>query len=147
MTYSKGSSSINRYASERRGVVLAVALVFFLLCTAILCTLLQGVINHERHVRDHRQLDQARWLADAGIDRAIAQVRQSDTYRGETWKVSADDLGGASDGKVTITVEPNDQQPGELRVLAQADYPDDDVHRVRQSRETTIHLKSPEKLQ
>jgi hypothetical protein len=146
MRRSKDSSSINRYAGERRGVVLAVALVVFLLCTAILCTLLQGVINHERQVRDHRQLDQARWLADAGIDRAIAQVRQSDRYRGETWNVSAEELGGVAAGKVTITVEPNDQQPGELRLLAQADYPDDDVHRVRQSRETTIHFK-PEKLQ
>jgi hypothetical protein len=146
MTYSKGSLSINRRASERRGVVLAVALVVFLLCTAILCTLLQGVINHERQVRDHRQLDQARWLADAGIDRAIAQVRQSDTYRGETWKVSADELGGAADGSVTITVDAVEEHPGELHVMAQADYPDYDVHRVRQSRETTIHLKS-EKLQ
>jgi type II secretory pathway component PulK len=147
MRYSKGSSSINRYASERRGVVLAVALVFFLLCTAILCTLLQGVINHERHVRDHRQLDQARWLADAGIDRALAQVRQSGAYHGETWKVSADELGGISDGKVTITVQAVDEHPDEFRVIAQADYPDDDVHRVRQSRETTVLLKSPEKLQ
>jgi len=128
-------------------VVLAVALVFFLLCTAILCTLLQGVINHERQVRDHRQLDQARWLADAGIDRAIAQFRQSDSYRGETWKVSSDELGGAADGKVTITVQAVDEHPGEVRVVAQADYPDDDVHRVRQSRQTTIHVNSAEKLQ
>lgn len=147
MIHSNRLSSANRSARERRGVVLAVALVVFLLCMAIVCTLLQGVINHERQVRDHRQLDQAHWLADAGIDRAIAQVRQSDKYRGETWKVSADDLGGISDGKVAITVQAVDEHPGELRILAQADYPDDDVHRVRQSRETTIRLKSSEKLQ
>jgi Tfp pilus assembly protein PilX len=140
-------SALTRSARERRGAVLAVALIVFLLCTAILCTLLEGVIRHERQVRDHRQLDQAVWLADAGINRAVAQLRQTDTYRGETWKVAAEELGGALGGKVTITVQPNDQQPGELRVLAQADYPDDDVHRVRQSRETTIHLKSPEKPQ
>jgi len=147
MTHPNRSSLMNRSASQRRGMVLAAALVVFLLCTAMVCTLLQGVINHERQVRDHRQLDQARWLADAGIDRAIAQVRQSDAYRGETWKVSADELGGIADGKVTITVQAVDEHLGELRVTAQADYPDDDVHRVRQSRETTIHLKSPEKLQ
>ena len=128
-------------ASERRGVVLAVALVFFLLCSAILCTLLQTVVNHERQVRDHRQIDQARCLADAAIDRAVAQSRQADTYRGETWKIPAGEIGGAADGEVSIRVEINEQQPGQARVVAQADYPSGSVHRIRQSRETTIHLK------
>jgi Tfp pilus assembly protein PilX len=141
MTLSKHSAAISRSARERRGAVLALALVVFLLCTAILCTLLQGVVNHERQVRDHRQIDQAAWLADAGINRAVAQLRQTDTYRGETWSVSADDLGGAAGGKVTIEVEASDQQPGAMHLTVQADFPDDAVHRIRQSRETTIHLK------
>jgi len=141
MTKPRLSAAKSPSARERRGAVLALALIVFLLCVTILCTLLQSVVNHERQVRDRRQIDQAAWLADAGINRAAAQLRQSASYRGETWNVSADELGGAASGKVTIEVKASDQQSAALHVTAQADYPDDAVHRIRQSRETTIHLK------
>ena len=77
----------------------------------------------------------------AGIDRAVAQLRKSDSYRGETWHVPADELVGLEAAEVQIRVEPVAEKPDELHLTVEARDPSDPIHCVKQTREATIHLQ------
>ena len=109
-------------ASERRGVVLAVALVFFLLCSAILCTLLQTVVNHKHQVRDHRQIDQARCLADAAIDRAVAQLHKQTLTAAKPGRFLLTKLAVPLTAKSVFALRSMNNSP-DRGGLWQADYP------------------------
>ena len=125
---------------HRRGALLAAALVAMVVAGSILLSILQTVVAHHRQTFTHRQQVQAQWLAQGGIDRAVAQLRSSSEYRGETWNVPEDELSGSAPGKVVIRVEPLADEPNALQISAQADYPSDTDHRARQTREVVVHL-------
>jgi len=136
------SISVGRYpAGYRRGAVLAAALVEFLVAAAILFGVLQDVVRHHRQLLTGRQQLQTQWLAQAGVDRAVAQLRKSADYRGETWRVPADELDGVAPAEVKIHLESVADQPDDLRLRVDAEYPTDSVHCSQQTREATIHLK------
>ncbi len=128
-------------APHRRGAVLAAALVEFVVASAILFAVLQDVVRHHRQLMTGRQQIQTQWLAQAGVDRAIAQVRKSPEYRGETWRIPSDELDGASPAQVTIHLNSIADHPDDLHLSVVAEYPTDSIHNSLQTRESTIHLK------
>ena len=128
-------------AARRRGTVIAAALVEFIVASTILFAVLQSVVGHHRQMIKGRHELQSQWLAQAGIDRAVAQLRKSASYRGETWHVSADELDGLDAAEVQIRVEPVAEKSGELHLIVVARDPSDPVHCVKQTREATIHLQ------
>lgn len=71
---------------HRRGVVLICALVCLAVATAIVLTTIRQALDARRHGRMERQLRQTEYLLDAGIRRAVAGLRGSDDYSGETWR-------------------------------------------------------------
>lgn len=127
-------------AARRRGTVVAAALVEFVVAAAILFGVLQSVVGHDRQMIKARHEVQAQWLAQAGIDRAVAQLRKSESYRGEIWHVPADELDGLDAAEVQIRVEPAEKS-GELHLAVEARNPSDPIHGVKQTREATIHLQ------
>jgi type II secretory pathway component PulK len=120
--------------------VLAAALVEFLIVVAILFAVLQDVVHHHRQLLIGRQQLQAVWLAQAGVDRAVAQLRASPDYRGETWRVPADDLDGFGAAEVQIRLQPIADKSSDLHLTVEAEYPTDSTRRSQQTREATIHL-------
>src|SRR5215831_15693223 len=46
----------------------------------------------------------AEWLAEGAIDRAAAKLRDNKDYTGETWTISADELGGQDAAAIEIHV-------------------------------------------
>jgi Tfp pilus assembly protein PilX len=126
---------------NRRGAVLAAALVEFVVASSILFGVLHGVVDHQRQIIVDRQQLQTQWLAQAGLDRAVAQLRAANSYRGETWQVPAEELDGAAAAKVQITLETVADHPDDLRLTVQANYPDNSIHSCQQTRTATIHLK------
>ncbi|HEY2827919.1 MAG TPA: hypothetical protein VGJ04_09990 [Pirellulales bacterium] len=137
----KSSRAFKSRGRHRRGAVLVAALVEFIVAAAILFAVLQAVVGHQRQLLAGRQQIQAQWLAQAGIDRAVAQLQKSPDYRGETWRVSADELDGIAPAEVQIRLETVPERTDDLHLSVQAKYPADSVHCVQQTRETTIHLK------
>jgi type II secretory pathway component PulK len=121
--------------------VLAAALVEFLVAAAILFAVLQDVVRHHRQLLTGRQQLQTQWLAQAGVDRAMAQLRKSADYRGETWRVPPDELDGVAAAEVKIRLENVADQPDDLRLTVDAQYPTDSIHSSQQTREAIIHLK------
>jgi hypothetical protein len=128
-------------ATHRRGAILAAALIEFVVVAAILFSILQGVIRQHRQILTGRQQLQAQWLAQAGVDRAVAQLHKSADYHGENWRVPADQLDGASPADVKISIEPVPDHPDDRHLTVEANTSPDSIHSVRRTREATIHLK------
>jgi hypothetical protein len=84
---------------------------------------------------------QAGWLAESGIQRAAARLAADANYRGETWNVSAEDLGGRDAGAVAIRVEQPPGKPDRRTVHVEADYPSDPQQRARVMRDATLQIK------
>jgi hypothetical protein len=126
---------------KRSGAVLVAAVIALLTAAVILFGVLKAAVNHYRQIRTNRYAVQAHALANAGIDRALAQLRQSDKYQGEVWKLASEDLDNTAPGEVKIQIETATNDPDRLHVKVQADYPSDTEQRARKSRETIIHLK------
>src|SRR5437660_980137 len=96
--------------SRRGGAALAVALVALVVLGIMLGVLLRLGVSRRRQARAEERRVQAEWLAESGLERAWARLAESPDYEGETWGLSADDLGApgksGADAAVTIEVRP-----------------------------------------
>jgi hypothetical protein len=113
-------------------MISVVVLVCLLIMTLICGTLLHMIQSQRALVRSEERRLQADWLADSGVERALARLSDDPGYRGETWALSAQELGGSDAGVVTITVD------APRLVIVQADYPVDPTLRVRSRRQVTL---------
>lgn len=114
-----------RPRAPRRGA----ATLLLILCLAVLgmvCGATYRVIAlEERLARHERQRAQAWWLAEAGLERAVAQLQLDAAYRGETWSIDAAEFGGSGGALVEIQVR-GDAALGPAReVVATAHFPAD----------------------
>jgi hypothetical protein len=115
-------------------------LVCLLVITLIAGGLIRLVHSQRQRIRiEERQL-QADWLAESGLERAAARLSQDPGYRGETWKLPAEVLGGPDAGLVTITVEPlrAEAKADRRLVTIQADYPTELPRRIRARKQAAL---------
>jgi type II secretory pathway component PulK len=122
----------------RCGMALIAALVALAVTSAVFAGILAGAATLRRQVRTHREQAQVRYLVDAGIQRAIARLRDSSSYRGETWLVPADQLGGSSPAEVVIQLSERENDPEKIEIAVRAEYPQNEFRRVRESRTVTV---------
>jgi len=125
---------------RRRGVVLLVAIVAIAIASMIFLSLLKRCVAEKRRVETASWQVQAAWLVESGIERAAAQLAADPEYRGETWHLPTDALGGPHEAVVTIRVEEIPQQKQRRLVHVRADYPDHPQHRARQSKQVAIDV-------
>jgi type II secretory pathway component PulK len=78
------------------------ALVCLLVMTLICGSLLRTIQTQRALVRSEERRLQADWLAESGLERAYARLANDPAYRGETWTLPADQIGGTDAGSVTI---------------------------------------------
>jgi hypothetical protein len=116
------------------------ALACLIVTTILAGVLLRRVGTERARVRATENRQQAVWLAESGLERAVVQLAASGDYKGETWKLPAEELGGPSAGEVQIHVERVPEQPRARRIRAEADYPAGSVLRVRQTRELIFEV-------
>jgi hypothetical protein len=115
-------------------------------------------LTQRQHVTGQERRLQAEWLAESGMQRALAALAHDRDYGGETWSVNAREL-SYSDGHgtappdagnaapaalVVINVERPAGAPGRRIVRVQADFPPDVPLRARQSKQRSVEL-NPEK--
>jgi Tfp pilus assembly protein PilX len=85
--------SKNSIPKRRAGMVLLIVMG----CLAIAMTLIVGwariAVLENRQTRSAENHVQAEWLAEAAIQRAAAQLLADSEYPGETWRVTAADIG------------------------------------------------------
>jgi len=124
--------------NPRGGFVLAVVMVGLTVVSAMtICWAKTAVMEHRALRTQQRQL-QAEWLAASAIDRAAASLLANPKYTGETWQITAGDLGPRASGSAVIRVENVADSPNRRKILVQAEHHGSDTIRV--SREAVIDL-------
>ena len=117
---------------HRRGVVLICVVVCLSVVTMMLGAMLKTTLLTQRQLRVERNLRQAEWLLQAGLERAAFRLAQEPDYQGETWQLDAAQIVGPDAGQVTIEVTrefPDDIAT--VRVVAQ--YPLDSPYAIQRS--------------
>jgi hypothetical protein len=117
-------------------ISLAVAGTLSVAVARMLAARRQVQIKQEQHL-------QAALLAEAAIARAAAQVTIDPNYAGETWKVSAGQLGGAARAQVKIAVDVASSSPDSRTIVTQAALGEDAGSAVKYSREAVIEIHQP----
>jgi Tfp pilus assembly protein PilV len=141
-----------RARPARRGLTAVAVLVCLLIITMISGALLKIGVAHRDFVRGQERKLQAEWLAQSGIERALARLAAQPDYSGETWKLAPRDLNlsepdSTSNGPaalVHIVVErpENAGTAGGRLIKVQADYPPDAPRRARHSMQILVELNS-----
>ena len=128
----------HRRRGHSRGLTVVAVLVCLVIITIMAGALLRVGLAHRERAKALEHRLQAEWLAESGIQRAIARLAVDPGYRGETWEVPARDLDSEDDALVTITIEPARGAAQGRTVRVQADYPRDPTRRARHSRAIDI---------
>ena len=122
-------------SATRRGAVLVAAMVCVLILSLMTAALLRTVAIARQQARAEARRMQAELLADAAMERTVAQLRSDAKYTGEKWDISAADLQASSPAAVEIEVKPTDDA---WAVRIQADFPVDASIRARAVREFNL---------
>jgi len=142
----------------RRALTTVVVLVCLIVITLIGAALLKVGLAQRNQVRSQEHRLQAEWLAESGLDRAVARLAADANYPGEEWPILALDLSvpaGPAPGRpaggsaqpaamITITVDRVRENGNGRRIRVQADYPLDPPARSRHTKQMLIDLE-PEK--
>jgi hypothetical protein len=118
--------------------MLSVAVLVCLIVLAMIAgAILRSGAAQREEVRAQERGLQADWLAEAGLQRAIARLAADPAYAGETWDIDARALDSADPATVVIAVDRPADRPGRRTIRARADYPRDPPRRARRTRQTT----------
>lgn len=126
----------------RSGAVMLAVLVCVGVAGLLMLSILQQAAIRRAEVDLAGRALQARWLAEAALDRAAARLHDDPDYRGEAWRLAADGSGAFQAAVVQIEVRPATAGEAHRHIRVQADYPDDPTYRVRVTKETTLETPS-----
>jgi hypothetical protein len=121
-------------------LITVAVLVCLVVITMIGAGLLRLVGSQRATIRGEESGLQSEWLAESGVEHAVARLDGDPAYQGETWSIPAEALGGPAPGVVSIKVGPIDDDPDRRLVTVQADYPSDPGQRIRTSKRTVVQL-------
>jgi Tfp pilus assembly protein PilX len=138
-----------------RGLTVVAMLVCLIIVTMISAVVLKVGFAHRELARAQERRLQAEWLAESGAQRAVARLSFDRDYAGETWSLSASDLGqpehvppagapataNSPAAVVAIAVARVAADADRRRIHVQADYPRDAPRRSRHTKEITIDLE------
>ena len=130
----------HRGRRRRSGLTAIAVMVCLIVITLIAGAALKVGVARRAELRAQEHRLQAEWLAEAGIQRALARIAADPAYNGETWEIPARDLDSPDAALVTITVgrEPGDDKL--RKILAQAEHPRDPTRRTRHSKQMAVSL-------
>jgi Tfp pilus assembly protein PilX len=111
-----------RRSKDRQGFVLVTVITIMAISMALFAIWARGsVLEHQRAANQQLRLQAVR-LAEAGLQRAIAQLVGNSDYEGETWTVSAADLDQVHSAEVRMRITRSDDH-NTVRIEATAEFP------------------------
>lgn len=134
------SPALNKSTSRRHpsGMILAIVLVALLVVMLLGAALTNAFLAQRQFARHVEQQQQAFWLAESALHRAAHRLANEPGYEGETWHVSADDLGGTHAGVAVVRVEAVAEAELGHRIIVDASYPSDALKKLVQHRELLV---------
>jgi Tfp pilus assembly protein PilX len=127
---------------RRRGVAAVVVLILLGVSTMIFLSALKLIAIERQSVELQIREIQAGWLAESAVQRASARLAADDAYHGETWTLSAQDLGGRDGARIVIRVHEVAGKPDRRAVHVEADYPDEEDRRSQRIRDVIVDTKA-----
>lgn len=124
--------------TRRAGAVLAAVLLSLLVVLLVGAELTKAIVQQRRQSRLTEDRQQAFWIAESAVLRAVHALAKSPDYQGETWRVSGEVLGTSRAGVATIKVARAEGSPERRRIVVQAYYPEDVVYRTLYERELFV---------
>jgi hypothetical protein len=126
---------------ERRAVVLMSILVCLAVTMMLFLAWLKTASLERRQLRAQQDRVQTEILADAGLDRASAQLLSAADYSGETWQIDAEPFAGRGAATVTIHVETVPDQAMNRTINVVAEYRVGTQSPVRRTKQVTFVLQ------
>ena len=128
---------------SRSGTILICVLACLGIVIALVMTTIQSSLRGRREVRMQRQLIQTEFLCEAGVQRAVQQLKKSPEYKGEIWFPK---LGSTSfeNAVIEIRLEPSTDAINTSRaeVIATLAESADSNDRMQRSHTFSIDLQS-----
>jgi hypothetical protein len=125
-------------SGPRRAIILPCVLAALVIAILVGGALLETVLLDHRDSRRSEARQQALWLAESALQRAVQAAVRAPDYRGETWDVPAEVLGAGRSGRAVIRVEPAAAPQRGRRLQVQAYYPEGTADQVLFEREAFI---------
>lgn len=127
---------------SRSGTVLICVLACLGIVIALVMTTMQSSLRGRREVRMQRQLIQTEFLCEAGVQRAVQQLKRSPEYKGEKWfpKLGSTSFGNAA---IEIRIEPSQEVVNTLRAEVFATLADSAESNDRMQRSHTFLISLP----
>lgn len=116
-------NGLGRPTTSPRGAILIMVLVALALLAALGGTLLRWASMEHKLLRSQAEAGQARWLAEAGVERAAARLAHDLKYAGETWDIAAADLPAGAAARVRIVVKPLAGHADRSSIVVDVEYP------------------------
>jgi len=109
--------------------------------TAILLGAVQTSLHCRRQMQNEAQLQQTQWLVDAGVRKAIANLKLHPDYSGERIMVSTE-INNYADALIDIKVQPIENSPGQVSVSVTAELGDleDEVLKTKRTKELVFDV-------
>ena len=73
----------HRTSANRNGTTLVAALVCLVVVSTMMLSLVHSSLSARRQLRNEHQIEQVRWLLDAGLRKGIAELKRNPEYKGE----------------------------------------------------------------
>lgn len=128
--------------SPRRGSTLIIAFAALLIVSMLGASLIRTVTLSRQQLQRETLRTQAVLLADSGAARAIARMRASRDYTGETWSVPTEQLTAGRTASVIIIVAPDADHPEHTLIAATAEYPQGSPTAIRVTKRMTTQQPS-----
>ena len=120
-------------------------MIAVLVCIGVATTILFGAVEQSlrcrRQMRNEAQLEQVRWLVDAGVRKAISNLEQRPGYEGESFVVTPQICENLV-AKLEIKVSPTESATGQVRVVVTAalNKADEELPKVKRSKELVFDV-------
>jgi type II secretory pathway pseudopilin PulG len=115
--------------------MLLMAMVAIVLAGTLAIALVQAALAQRKQAEVDRRQMQAEWYAEAGVDRALAELEADADYAGETWTLAETRNGRERTAEIVIQIDRETQPP---RLVVVADYPVGELRRSRSRRELSL---------
>jgi hypothetical protein len=122
----------NNRSRTRGASILIAALVCLTIVMALLGGMVLSALRAARQLHVERDLRQCELLLAAGAARAISQFDATADYRGEIWRLDANDITTTAPGDVTIALL-SDSQANRRQCRIVAEYPSGSETSIRRS--------------
>lgn len=124
--------------SSRRGSTLIFAFVALLIVSMLGASLIRTVTLSRQQLQRETLRTQAVLLANSGAARAIARLKASSDYTGETWSVPTEQLSAGRTASVLIIVASEPDHPESTLIAATAEYPQGSPTAIRITKRMSI---------